>query len=190
MGPVTSSPKGIAMIGSFDRIISAISAFLKYFAAALLILVSLLIALDVALRGIFNAPIIGVAEVVANGIVIIAFLQLTYTVRIGAMLRSELLLGLLPPKARRILEAIVSALGALFFGLLAHASVDPMMRAISRGEFEGHATFQVPTWPVKSIIVVCSVLTVVSYLLLTWRALSGQSLPGEQDGAPDLEGAH
>lgn len=177
------------MIGSIDRIVSAIGAFLKYFAAALLILVSLLIAVDVILRGIFNAPIIGVAEIVANGIVIIAFLQLAYTVRIGAMLRSELLMGFLPGKAQRLLEAVVSALGALFFGLLANASIEPMLRAISRGEFEGHATFQVPTWPVKSIIVFCSALAVVSYLLLAWRALSGRQLPNEKIETPDIKGA-
>jgi len=172
------------MIPVIDRLLDRLGAFLKYFAAALLILVSLLIAVDVILRGVFNRPIIGVAEIVANGIVIIAFLQLAYTVRIGAMLRSELLLNLLPHKGRAGLEAIVGALGALFFGLLCWASYDPMMNAIARGEFEGHATFQVPTWPVKSIIVVCSALAVLSYLLTAWRALTGRGLPS--DTAPAL----
>lgn len=165
------------MFDRLDKILNYIGTYLKYFAAVLLILVSVLIAIDVILRSAFNMPIIGVAEVVANGIVIIAFLQLSYTIRIGAMLRSELLLNILPRRPRIWLEGFVSMLGALFFGLLCWASYEPMMRAIASGEFEGHATFQVPTWPVKSIIVISSALAVISYCLSAWRVLSERQAP-------------
>ena len=158
----------------FDRLalaVDRVSALLKYVAAGLLIAVALLIACDVVLRGLFDLPIIGVAEVVANGVVIIAYLQLSYAVGIGAMLRSELLVSLLRPRARILLETLVSILGVLLFGLIAWASYTPMMRAIATGEFEGHASFQVPTWPVRVVIVACSILAIVNYLLLAYRAL-------------------
>jgi TRAP-type C4-dicarboxylate transport system permease small subunit len=158
----------------FDRINLAVdtaSALLKLVAAGLLIAVGVLIACDVVLRGLFNFPIIGVAEVVANGIVIIAYLQLSYAVGIGAMLRSELLVSLLGRRARIGLETLISILGIQFFGLIAWASYTPMVRAIATGEFEGHASFQVPTWPVRVIIVSCSILAIMNYLALAYRAL-------------------
>lgn len=158
----------------FDRLniaVDRISALLKYLAAGLLIAVAILIACDVVLRGLLNRPIIGVAEIVANGIVIIAYLQLSYAVGIGAMLRSELLVGLLGRRPRILLETLISILGVLFFGLIAWSSYTPMIRAIATGEFEGYASFQVPTWPVRVIIVSCSILAITNYLALAYRAL-------------------
>ncbi|MFN0263218.1 TRAP transporter small permease [Tepidamorphus sp. 3E244] len=159
------------MFDYLDSAVDLVSRLLKYIAAGLLIAVALLITCDVVARGLFNWPIIGVAEVVANGIVIIAYLQLSYAVGIGAMLRSDLLVARLPTKPRIALETVVSMLGVLFFGLIAWASYTPMMRAIATGEFEGHASFQVPTWPVRVVIVACSVLAIINYLTLAYRAI-------------------
>lgn len=165
------------MLDRVDHVLDWVSAILKYLAAALLIGVALLIATDVVLRTFFNHPIIGVAEIVANGIVIIAYLQLSYTLRIGAMLRSDLLVGRLGQKGRIWLETFISTLGMLFFGLIAWASYTPMVRAITSGEFEGHASFQVPVWPVRVIIVTCSILAVANYLALAYRSIATGETP-------------
>ncbi len=164
------------MLNRIDHGIDLINQFLKYVAAALLLFVAVLIAFDVVMRFIFNKPVIGIAEIVANGIVIIAFLQLSYAVRIGGMLRSELLLNRLGTSGKAILETVVSALGAVLFGLIAWASWSPMMKAIRTLEFEGHASFQVPVWPVKVIIVSCAILAVLNYAILIIRAARGQLL--------------
>lgn len=170
------------MLNRIDHSIGWINQFLKYVAAALLLFVAVLIAFDVVMRFVFNRPVIGIAEIVANGIVIIAFLQLSYAVRIGSMLRSELLVNRLGVRGKAVLEGIVSALGALLFGLIAWASVSPMMKAISTLEFEGHASFQVPVWPVKVIIVSCATLAVLNYLILVVKAAFHQA-PHTIDGA-------
>lgn len=167
------------MIDRIDGLLNTISALLKYLAAALLLSVALLIATDVGLRTFFNKPIIGVAEVVANGVVIIAYLQLTYAVRIGSMLRSEFLLNILPFRARILLETAICIMGVLFFALIAWASYTPLIRAIATGEFEGHASFQVPTWPVRFVVVFCSILAILNYLLLAFRAIVRGEVAGE-----------
>ena len=59
----------------------------------------LLICADVAMRNLFNAPIAGVAEMVAFSIVGIVFLQLAHTLRTGALTRTDLLLGALEHRA-------------------------------------------------------------------------------------------
>ena len=175
--------RGISVIATIDRLMAHVSQTLKYVAAALLLVVAVLITVDVSLRFIFNKPIIGIAEIVANGIVIIAFLQLSYAIRIGGMLRSELLLNALGPKGRAALEALTGLLGILLFALIAWASWDPMMRAISAHEFEGHASFQVPTWPLKTTIVVCSILGALDYLMVAVKAVVLGETP--QAGAPE-----
>ena len=159
------------MIAMIDRSMTHVSQTLKYIAAALLLVVAVLITVDVCLRFLFNKPIIGIAEIVANGIVIIAFMQLSYAIRIGGMLRSELLLNTLGPKGRVVLEAFTGLLGVMLFALIAWASWDPMVRAISAHEFEGHASFQVPTWPLTTTIVICSILGALNYLMVIVKAV-------------------
>lgn len=154
-----------------ERIVDMLSQALKYLAAALLIMVSLLIAADVTLRFFFNNPIDGVAEIVANGIVVIAFLQLAYAVRINGMLRSELLIDRLGMIGRRIMETINALLGALLCSLIAWASWSPMVRSIATSEFVGYAGFQMPAWPVRLAIEACSILAVIAYLVAALHAL-------------------
>ena len=159
------------MLDKIDRSVVIINQVLKYVAATLLLIVAVLIAFDVVMRFVFNKPVIGIAEIVANGIVIIAFLQLSYAVRIGGMLRSDLLFSRLNQTGKAIFEIIVSALGALLFGLIAWASWTPMLKAIRTLEFEGHASFQVPVWPVKLIIVSCAILAVINYGMIILQTL-------------------
>jgi len=165
------------MFAQIDRSVVLINQILKYVAAFLLLVVAVLIAFDVVMRFVLNKPVIGIAEIVANGIVIIAFLQLSYAVRIGGMLRSELLLSRLGHRAKAGLEAFIALLGGLLFGLIAWASWSPMMRAISTLEFEGHASFQVPVWPVKVVIVSCAILATINYALIIARNLTKNSSP-------------
>jgi TRAP-type C4-dicarboxylate transport system permease small subunit len=155
----------------FDRVLDVLSQFLKYTAAILLVFVAGLIAVDVGMRFFFNKPIIGVAEIVSNGILIIAFLQLTYAVRIDGMLRSELLINALSGRSKAMCDAVTALLGALLFLLIAWASWDSMVRAIAVQEFEGHVSFPIPTWPVRVAIVFCSILAALNYLMITAKSL-------------------
>lgn len=154
-----------------DRLAGIVSEVLKYLAAAILVAIALLIAADVVARTVINQPLIGIAEIVANGVVLIAFLQLGYTVRVDGMLRSEAIESLLGGWPRRLLRVVGYLLGALLFGLIAWASWDGMITSIATREFEGHASFKVPTYPVRTAIVVFSMLAVLNYLLMVARVL-------------------
>jgi len=169
---------------TIDRLLEALSQMLKYLAACLLVLVAGLIALDVGMRVLFNAPILGVAEIVANGILIVAFLQVSYAVRIDGMLRSELMVARLSGWPKVVFECGAALLGALLFGLIAFASWDSMVRAIVVQEFEGHVSFPIPTWPVRVAIVGCSVLAVLNYLMIVAKALLFGRLDHVGRGAP------
>lgn len=159
------------MFRSIDYVFHCLSLGLKFLAASLLLMVAVLISFDVTMRSVFNRPIIGVAEIVSNGIVIIAFLQLSYSVRIRGMLRSELLFSWMGTNGKIVLETVTCLLSILFFALIAWASWNPMLRAFATDEFIGHASFQMPTWPLRVAIVSCSILAILNYVLLLVRAV-------------------
>ena len=89
-----------------DLINDKIIQFFKYFASLLLVIVGLLIFADVLLRGVFNKPLIGVPEIIANLVVIIAFFQFAYAVSIESMLRSDFTIEKAGPKLKKFLDLL------------------------------------------------------------------------------------
>lgn len=152
-----------------DRALDMIARAMKVLAAVWLFLLSLFILADVLARGLFGTPILGIKEIIANSIVIIAFLQLPYTVRIGAMLRAEVLDDYVSPAVREALSRLAFLLGALLFALLTYASYGPMLNSWATGEYEGEGGFRVAVYPVRTAIVFCSALGAINFLLLAIR---------------------
>ncbi|NDA38961.1 MAG: TRAP transporter small permease [Actinobacteria bacterium] len=140
--------------------------FFKYLASLLLVVVGLLILSDVLLRGVFNKPLIGVPEIIANLVVIIAFFQFAYAASIESMLRSDFTIEKAGPKMKKFLDLLSCFLGLIFFVLLATSSYSSMIKSIISSEFEGHASFRFPTSPLKSTIFIFSCITAFTYLLL------------------------
>lgn len=149
-----------------DLINNKIIQFFKYIASLLLVFVGLLIFSDVVLRGIFNKPLIGVPEIIANLVVIIAFFQFAYAASIESMLRSDYTIEKVGPKLRKFLDLLSCFLGFFFFILLATSSYSSMIKSFISSEFEGHASFRFPTLPLKGTIFLFSCLTAFTYLLL------------------------
>lgn len=159
-----------------DSIMDVVARGMKLVAALWLFSLSLFILTEVVARGILNIPIVGLKEIIANSIVIIAFLQLPYTVRIRAMLRADIIDNIVGPKAAGYMERGSFLLGAFLFGAVAYAGWEPMLRAWESLEYEGEGGFRVPTYPVRTVIVFCGALGAVNFLLL---ALRGPRADGE-----------
>jgi TRAP-type C4-dicarboxylate transport system permease small subunit len=155
----------LGWVQAIDVVLVRINKFLIVVAAVGLVLIALLIGADVFGRSLFSIPIIGVAELAANTLVIIAFLQLPYTVHNGGMLRTEIIDMFAPRLIARLLWLIGYLLGALFFSLIILAEWDHMISSWVTGEFEGHVSFAVPVFPSRLAIVGGSLLAVLTYLL-------------------------
>lgn len=154
---------------SVNGALGVVAKGMKLIAAIWIMLLSIFILIEVVARGVFNIPIIGLKEVVANSIVIIAFLQLPYTVRIGGMLRAEVLDSVLPGSVTRLLTRLAFLLGACLFAAVAYAGWGPMLRAWASGEYEGEGGFRVPTYPVRTVIVFGSALGAINFLIIALR---------------------
>ncbi len=144
--------------------------------------ITVLICADILGRVLFSFPITGVPEIVKVSIVAIVWLQIPHTLRIGGHLRSDIVLRALSGRGRAIVNLFSYALGALIFGLLVFSGWDTMIQAWEMGEFEGELPVRIPTYPLRSIVLLCAGLTCLQFLLMAaeviGRMAAGRS--GEQ----------
>jgi TRAP-type C4-dicarboxylate transport system permease small subunit len=169
--------RGTAPTSAFGRLVDGLNAGGSLLIAA----VMLLMCADVLMRNLLNHPIDGVAELVAASIVVIVFLQLPSTLRHGRMSRADLFIDPFlqrRPAAGRRLRALYSAAGVFACGLIAYASWPPFMRAWTNNEFLGiEGVFTFPTWPMRAVVILGSVLAAVQYLLLVIQDLRDAGQP-------------
>lgn len=144
-----------------DRAAKALLAF----AATLALFLSFLVVADVVGRTLFGAPVKGTPEIVSMSIVVICFLQASYAIRSGGMLRVDTFEMLLPPRGREALLAVGSLLGVAFFGVIVYGGLDPLAHAWGSGEYEGEGALRVPTWPARFVVILGSALAVLDYAL-------------------------
>jgi TRAP-type C4-dicarboxylate transport system permease small subunit len=156
---------------AFGRLVALLAAI----GTAWILALMALICADVVGRWAFDAPILGVAEMVQFSIVGIVFLQLPQTLRAGALTRADALFGPLAAARPRIAAALQLAydlVGAALFALILFATWPLAEQAFAGREFYGSTgVVQIPTGPLKVIIIIGSAALVVQFLLLAWRDL-------------------
>jgi len=132
-----------------------------------------LILIDVVGRGAFNAPLLGVPEMVRFSIVGIVFLQLPQTLRTGGLTRSDVLLARLldkRPAAGHLLQGLFHLTGMGLFVILFGTLWPIMMEAFKAGDFYGSAgLIQIPTGPLYVIMLIGSGAMALQFLLLAWH---------------------
>ncbi len=138
------------------------------FAAGLALLLSFLVVADVVGRTVFSAPVQGTPEIVSMSIVIICFLQASYAIRSGGMLRVEVVPALLPGRLREALAAAGCLLGVLFFAVIVYGGFDGFLHAWRSGEYEGEGALRIATWPARFVVVGGAALAALNYLLIAF----------------------
>jgi TRAP-type mannitol/chloroaromatic compound transport system permease small subunit len=140
----------------------------------------LLICADVIGRSFLNMPITGVAEIAANSIVGIVFLQIGATIYAKRMTRADFLIdGLLnrSPGIGRFIEMIFLLIGAAVMGFVAWAAWPDVWASLASREFFGvQGLFTVPTWPFRALIVLGSAAGALAYLMLFVAEIGGRRL--------------
>ena len=155
-----------AAIGMRPAPLERLNWALHLLAAGWLFCLALLIMADVTGRALFSTPLSGIAEIVADSVVAMCFLQVSFAIRKGGMLRSELLDGWLSVKMARALEVLGCVLGAALFGLLAWSAFPDMVEAWKISEYSGSAGgVKVPTAPARTVMVLMCALAAVNWLL-------------------------
>lgn len=156
-----------ASVDAVDRALGVASNAGHLLAAFWLFALAILITLDVLFRALLNAPFSGTAEIVANSVVSIVFIQLPSAVRSGGMLRAEILDPFVSERFRVRVQSFASVLGAILFLAVAVSAWGPMVEAWNISEFAGNeSTVQIPLFPIRALLVVMSILAALEFLLM------------------------
>jgi len=165
------------------RVISDnVAKFMMVMAATWAFILTFIIMADIIGRGLFNDPVQGVREIVANSIVIIVFLQAGYAIRSRSMLSAEFLINRFPSWARRAALAFGYLLGVVFFVLIIWGGWQLAIDSWVGGEFEGEGALRVPAWPTRFIILFGSALAIINYLVMAYLDVVH---PSDADGGVD-----
>jgi TRAP-type C4-dicarboxylate transport system permease small subunit len=162
----------------FHRLLSA----LNLIGAVWVVLIMLLITVDVVGRAFFDSPLFGVPEIVKISVVGLVWCMMPHTLKIGAHLRSTILLDRMPARAQRAVEVLSCLLGVAIFALIVYSGWDHMIEAWKVGEFEGEDPVRVPTYPIRSLVVLGAALTAMQFLVMLAEHLRGKPFvqPGEK----------
>jgi TRAP-type mannitol/chloroaromatic compound transport system permease small subunit len=121
-------------------------------------------------RSAFNAPIIGVIELIEISIVGIVFLQLTDTLRRGVLTRSDGMYNQVmkrKPGAGHVMAIVTYLLGAVFMGLILWGSVPAFIDAWVKDYYIGvEGMFTAPVWPIALIIAIAVIVTMTQFLIM------------------------
>lgn len=168
--PLGASSSRLAL---FARLVVALNAI----GSAWVLMLVLLIDADAFGRTFFNAPIAGMIEFVAVSLAVIVFCQLADTVRLGKLTRSDTVLARMA-RGGRIGQSVVAGfelLSAVVMALIIVGTVPLLMQSYARGYFIGiRGVFTFPDWPVKAIIVIGAIATLLCFLVRARRLWRGE----------------
>lgn len=177
--PAGTDSYGSALPLGLHRVFGAMNALGTLWILALMVLMNV----DVFGRNLLDMPVRGVTELVSLSIVGIVFLQLADTLASGRMTRADVLLDRLKrttPWLAAALQALYHLVGALLMGVILWAAWEPLVESIRIQEYVGAlGDFTAPVWPVRLIMLVGMVATLLTFVLLAWldvrrmRALRG-----------------
>lgn len=166
-----------------DKLLSRANSVSHMLAAFWLFAIALVICLDVTSRALFNAPFTGTAEIVANSVVSIVFLQLPSAVRSGGMLRAEILDIYLSAATLHRIHAFGCVLGAILFSAVAFSAWGPMVEAWTISEYAGNeSTVEIPLSPIRTLLVAMSILAAINFLLMAVDHLKKSARGGARHG--------
>jgi TRAP-type C4-dicarboxylate transport system permease small subunit len=176
-----SSGSGDAMPGLLD----SMSTWFHWMGAVLLALMMAIICCDAVARVVFNSPFEGTTEIVAALVVVVTSLQLPYVLIRGLLLRVTFVLDALPAAYARLLDALAYAVGFAFFAAISTTSIHPLLNSISKSEYEGTMSFQIPLWPLRLTTLVLWALSAAICLALVvdgiGRARRGAASRAQED---------
>ena len=150
---------------SSPRILSPLVTVLNAAGVVWVFALMFLICADIVARTLFDDPIAGVTEMVSLSLVASVFLQLAHAVLHGRLMRVEMFIGPLERARPAAAQAWLALFGILAIAMLlatASGAWPNFVRAWSTAEFAGvEGIFTIAVWPIKLIIVVGCLVSVV-----------------------------
>lgn len=169
-----------------DRTLTALNAIGSLWIFVLMIMIDT----DALSRTLFAHPFHGVNELVELSIVGIVFMQLGDATRQGRLTRSDGFFNIIKRRAPRIgryMGALFDFLGIVFFIIVLFGAVPDMIDAWVNDYFVGEeGLFTAPEWPIKLVIVVGCVVTLLQFLRVGLQYLRPSAAVPRETAATDF----
>lgn len=154
-----------------DRIFSKFLEILNSIAALIVAAIMLIITTDVVARTVFNSPFQGVSEVVANSIIILCFLEISYALMKGSLVRTSLVYDKVPVRAKCVIDFLAAVLGIVVFTLLITGSWPNFIKALAINDAEVAGSVRIPTTPGRFAVIFGSVMIVIEFAFIAVKSL-------------------
>ena len=161
------------IVTRLTNVLSTISAFWALLLAGIILW-------DIIGRGAFGKPFLGTHEIVGNSIVGILFLELPSTIKRGAMLRTVFIFDAANDFWRRTIDSVYYLHGIALFLAIIVGGWGNMIVSWEILEIEGAGAFEVPIYPVRTLIIVFSAICALVYAQLLYQTVTGRIQPGKK----------
>ena len=154
----------------FDNVTSIISIGLISPAAVALVAWSVVMAVLIIARALFDMHVPFLEEFTAYLVVLVGFLALPYTLRTGGHIKVDVVTGLLPKRVRDILGVVTTLLSLVIVAYLAHKGVLWFWYAVEskvHSEFASHILM----WPVYLLVPIGLTALGLALLLELYRSV-------------------
>lgn len=133
-----------------DRWLRPVEDGFNLIAALAIFLLMLLGVAQIALRKIFNAPIVGYIDAVELAMATFAFLGAAFCQRLGDHIRMDILIGMLKGRALWWAEFFSTLAALIIVGVLVWFGWDHFLRSYLLGDTTIDAEY--PVWPSKMLV--------------------------------------
>jgi TRAP-type C4-dicarboxylate transport system permease small subunit len=172
VSPGQSAVDGQDTVTRLTNVLSTISAFWALSLAGIILW-------DIIGRGAFGKPFLGTHEIVGNSIVGILFLELPSTIKRGAMLRTVFIFDAVSVFWKRVIDSASYLCGIALFAAIIFGGWGTMIVSWQILEFEGAGAFEVPIYPVRTLIIAFSIICTLVYTQLLYQTVTGRIRPGK-----------
>ena len=169
------------MPGIASKVFGGLLKGLHVIGAGLVFLLMAVIVSDVFGRAFFGRPVTGAPELVRVGLVALLFLGVAQTLRHDRHIRATILKGRVSRRAGAGLDLLANSCGLIVFVLLCYSSWGLAREAWRINEFEGAGALRVPTYPLRTIILLGGFLTVIQLIVNIKKDL-GRIMRDREDG--------
>lgn len=166
-----------SVIAAYDLLLKACGLL----AGGTFALLALAISLDVLLRnlGIFSAA--ALLEITEYALYVTTFLAAPWVLNRASHVRVDLVVGLVPPTAARLLEITADVAGVVIVGLLGWHGLRVTLDSFERGDVI-LKQLAVTEWWLLAIIPLSCLLLVVEFLRRLARAIAADAASRPMDG--------
>lgn len=165
--------------GAFNSLLDGSLTGMNTIGSAWVFVLMIMICVDAFSRTLFNHPFHGVTELVELSIVGIVFMQLGDATRRGRLTRSDGFFNIVKSRRPRIgnyMGATFDFASVVFFSIVLFGAIPDLIDAWVNDYYVGEeGLFTAPEWPIKVVIVLGCVITLLHFARAGWRYLFPQS---------------